>query len=59
MLVGTSIAGAVASLLVGFLWARRITKPITELEVQVESAAERTRIHLGPAAPGWRRSAIR
>src|SRR5580693_5962476 len=30
VLVGTSIAGAVASLLVGFLWARRITKPIYE-----------------------------
>ncbi|HVV48619.1 MAG TPA: histidine kinase dimerization/phospho-acceptor domain-containing protein, partial [Polyangia bacterium] len=48
VLVATSVAGAVASLLVGFLWARRITKPITELEVQVESAAERTRIHLAP-----------
>ncbi len=52
VLVGTSIAGAVASLLVGFLWARRITKPITELEVQVESAAERTRIHLLPGRAG-------
>ena len=28
VLVATSVAGAVASLLVGFLWARRITKPI-------------------------------
>lgn len=52
ILVGTSIAGAVASLLVGFLWARRITKPIYELEVQVESAAERTRIHLAPGRAG-------
>ena len=52
MLVATSVAGAVASLLVGFLWARRITKPITELEVQVESAAERTRIHLVPGRAG-------
>ncbi len=52
VLVGTSIAGACASLLVGFLWARRITKPIYELEVQVESAAERTRIHLGPGRAG-------
>ena len=41
-----------ASLLVGFLWARRITKPIYELEVQVESAAERTRIHLAPGRAG-------
>ena len=52
ILVGTSIAGAVASLLVGFLWARRITKPMYELEVQVESAAERTRIHLAPGRAG-------
>ncbi|HXJ23654.1 MAG TPA: ATP-binding protein [Polyangia bacterium] len=52
VLVGTSIAGAMASLLVGFMWARRITKPIYELEVQVESAAERTRIHLSPGRAG-------
>jgi signal transduction histidine kinase len=52
VLVATSVAGAVASLLVGFLWARRITKPITELEVQVELAAERTRIHLAPGRAG-------
>ena len=52
ILVGTSIAGAVASLLMGFLWARRITKPMYELEVQVESAAERTRIHLAPGRAG-------
>src|SRR3954470_13452035 len=52
VLVATSVAGALASLLVGFLWARRITKPITELEVQVESAAERTRIHLLPGRAG-------
>ena len=52
VLVATSVAGAVASLLVGFLWARKITKPITELEVQVESAAERTRIHLAPGRAG-------
>jgi signal transduction histidine kinase len=48
LLVGTALAGAAASLLVGFLWARRITKPIYELQVQVESAAERTRIQIGP-----------
>ncbi len=46
VLVGTALAGAAASLLVGFLWARRITKPIYELQVQVESAAERTRIQV-------------
>jgi signal transduction histidine kinase len=52
LLVGTSIAGALASLLVGFLWARRITKPIYELEVQVQSAAERTRIQVAPGRAG-------
>ena len=52
LLVGTSIAGAVASLLVGFLWARRITKPIYELEVQVQSASERTRIKVAPGRAG-------
>jgi signal transduction histidine kinase len=52
LLVGTSIAGAVASLLVGFLWARRITKPIYELQVQVQSAAERTRIEVAPGRAG-------
>lgn len=48
MLVGTAIVGAVASLLVGFLWARRITRRIYELQVQVRSAAERTRIEIAP-----------
>jgi signal transduction histidine kinase len=52
MLVLTSAGGAVASLLLGFLWARRITKPIYELQVQVESAAERTRIQLAPGREG-------
>jgi signal transduction histidine kinase len=52
VLVGTSIAGALASLLVGFWWARRVTKPIYELAVQVESAAERTRIQVSPTRGG-------
>lgn len=52
LLVSTSIAGALASLLVGFWWARRITKPIYELQVQVESAAERTRIKVKPGSDG-------
>jgi signal transduction histidine kinase len=52
VLVGTAIAGAIASLLAGFLWARRITKPIYELEVQVQSAAERTRIKVTPGRAG-------
>jgi signal transduction histidine kinase len=52
ILVATSIAGALASLLAGFLWARRVTKPIYELEVQIESAAERTRIAVAPGKDG-------
>ncbi|HEX2657918.1 MAG TPA: ATP-binding protein [Polyangia bacterium] len=51
-LVVTSLCGAGASLLVGFFWARRITKPIYELEVRIESAAERTRIKVEPGRPG-------
>jgi signal transduction histidine kinase len=52
LLVGTSIAGALASLLAGFLWARRITRPIYELQVQVQSATERTRIQVAPGRAG-------
>jgi signal transduction histidine kinase len=52
VLVLTSVGGAVASLLLGFLWARRITKPIYELQVRVESAAERTRIQVAPGREG-------
>ena len=52
VLVGTSIAGAIASLVVGFLWARRITRPIYELEVQVQSSTERTRIQVAPGRAG-------
>jgi two-component system NtrC family sensor kinase len=52
ILVSTSLAGALASLLAGFLWARRVTKPIYELQVQIESAAERTRIAVGPGSDG-------
>jgi signal transduction histidine kinase len=52
VLVLTSLAGAVASLLAGFLWARRITRPIYELEVQVQSASERTRLKVAPGRAG-------
>jgi signal transduction histidine kinase len=51
-LVVTSIAGAVVALLLGFLWARRFTKPIYELQVQVQSAAERTSIQVAPGREG-------
>jgi signal transduction histidine kinase len=52
VLVVTSIVGAVASLLLGFLWSRRVTKPIYELQVQIQSAAERTRIQIAPGHEG-------
>jgi signal transduction histidine kinase len=52
VLVGTSVAGAFASLLAGFLWARRITRPIYELQIQVRSATERTRIQVAPGRAG-------
>ncbi len=45
-LVGTSILGALASVVVGFLLARRVTRPIYELQLRVESAAQRTQISL-------------
>jgi signal transduction histidine kinase len=52
ILVGTSVAGIAASIWLGFLWARRIRKPIYELAVQVGSAAERTRIQIAPGRAG-------
>ncbi|HVX98068.1 MAG TPA: ATP-binding protein [Polyangia bacterium] len=52
ILVGTSIAGAIASLLLGFLWARKVTKPLYELGVRVESVAERTRIKISAGRAG-------
>ena len=52
VLVFTSAVGAIASLLLGFLWARRVAKPIYELQVQVASAAERTRIQVAPGREG-------
>jgi signal transduction histidine kinase len=39
---------ALASLTVGLLWARRIAKPMYELQLRVESAAEKTRIRVAP-----------
>lgn len=46
-LVAVSVAAALSSLLLGFWWARRVARPILELQLQVESAAERTRIRVG------------
>src|SRR5262249_979315 len=52
VLVGTSIVRAIASLLAAFLSPRRTTNPIYERQVQVESAAERTRIQVAPGRAG-------
>jgi signal transduction histidine kinase len=48
LLVGTSILGILASLAVGFFWARRFARPIAELQLGVESAAQRVKIQLIP-----------
>lgn len=47
-LVSVSLIGAAASLLVGFLLARRLARPLYAIQVQVESAARR--VSLPPAA---------
>lgn len=52
VLVASSLLGAAASLLAGFLWARRVARPIYELQVRVESAAERTRLKVEPGRQG-------
>lgn len=52
LLLGSSLFGMVASLLVGYLVARRVARPIYELQLQVESAAQRTRIEVPPGRAG-------
>lgn len=44
LLFFASFAGTAASLAMGFLLARRIGKPIYELQLQVESAVQKTRL---------------
>jgi signal transduction histidine kinase len=48
LLVVTSVLGAIASIAAGFFWARRFAKPIYELRLRAESAAQRTRIQVDP-----------
>ena len=48
LLVVGSVLTALASVTVGLLWTRRIAKPMYELQLRVESAAEKTRIRLAP-----------
>lgn len=52
VLLSGSLFGMVASLLVGFLVARRVARPIYELQLQVESAAQRIRIEVPPGRTG-------
>ncbi|MEY4579109.1 MAG: hypothetical protein RL701_3812 [Pseudomonadota bacterium] len=46
LLVATSLVSALSSLTVGFLWARRIAHPMYQLQLIIESAAERTKIRV-------------
>jgi len=52
LLLLASVLGALAALAVGFLLSRRITRPIYELQLQVESAMQRTRVKVPPGGPG-------
>jgi signal transduction histidine kinase len=47
-IVVTSFFGAIASVVAGFLWARRFARPIYELRLRAESAAHRTRLQVDP-----------
>jgi signal transduction histidine kinase len=48
LLVGTSLLAVLASLVVGFYWARRMARPIYDLRLHVESAAQCTSIEVTP-----------
>ena len=46
LLVVTGLVTAISSLVVGFLWAQRVGRPLYQLQLQIESAAERTKIRV-------------
>lgn len=50
LLVATSLISAISSVIVGFLWARRIARPMYQLQLQIESAAARTQIRVAEAS---------
>lgn len=52
VLLLASIGGTLASLAMGFLLARRIAKPIYELQLQVESAVQKTRLSVPSGRAG-------
>ncbi len=53
LLIGSSLLGMVTCLVVGFLVARRVARPIYELQLQVASAAQRVRIEVPPGRAGF------
>jgi nitrogen fixation/metabolism regulation signal transduction histidine kinase len=53
LLLSSSLLGMVTSLVVGFLVARRVARPIYELQLQVASAAQRIRIEVPPGRAGF------
>jgi signal transduction histidine kinase len=50
LLVATSVMGALLSVVVGYMWARRIARPMYNLQLQVASAAQKTLIKIAPEA---------
>jgi C4-dicarboxylate-specific signal transduction histidine kinase len=49
IIVGTSIVGILVSVAAGFLWARRMARPIYQLQLRVQSAAERMHVEVSSA----------
>jgi signal transduction histidine kinase len=47
-IVAASVLAALASIMAGFLWARRFARPIYELRLRAESAAHRSRLQVEP-----------
>ncbi len=52
LLVVTSVVGALTCVAVGFFLARSLARPIFALQLQIESAAQRTRIQVPAAKEG-------
>lgn len=49
IILGTSIVGILVSVAAGFLWARRMARPIYQLQLRVQSAAERMHVEVRSA----------
>jgi signal transduction histidine kinase len=48
LMIATSLLAAIASVLLGFMWARRVARPIDELREQVEAAAQQRNLDVSP-----------